>query len=86
MPVVVRTLVPTSTGSGTFGGTITGGNARGNAPAQTFSYAFDVPKGKQDLDVGVTLASDPKDLLEGILIDPNDEVQSITTNQTVGSA
>ncbi len=80
VPMIVRTLVPIG---GTFGGTITGGNARGGAPAQTFSFAFNVPSGKRDLDVGVRLASDPTDLLEGILIDPNDQVQSINSNRAV---
>ena len=82
VPVIVRSVVPTSsgTGSGSFTGTVSGGNARGFSPAQTFSYAFDVPTGKHDLDVSVTLAKDPGDLLEGILIDPNGETPSISTN------
>jgi hypothetical protein len=81
VPVVVRALVPTK-GSGGFAGSITGGNARGNAPAETFSYAFDVPKGKRDLDVAVTLGSDPRYLLEGVLVDPRGEVQSAISNET----
>ena len=83
VPVVVRALIPTSSGSGAFAGTITGGNARAFAPAQTLSYSFDVAKGKQDLDVGLTLADEPGDLLEGVLIDPNGEVQSANTNRLV---
>lgn len=78
--VVARTVVPTSGGHGSFGGLITGGNARGGSAAQSFSYAFDVPAGKRDLDVGVTLASDPNYLLEGVLVDPNDETQSVDSN------
>ncbi|MEO6703763.1 MAG: S8 family serine peptidase [Jatrophihabitantaceae bacterium] len=80
VPVVVRTIVPTSGGSGSFGGTITGGNARGGSAAQTFTYAFDVPSGKRDLSVGVTLASDPHYTLEGVLVDPNDETQAVDSN------
>ncbi len=81
VPVIVRALVPTSaSGTGTFAGTISGGNARSYAPAQTFSYAFDVPRGQRDLDVSVTLADDPGDLLEGILVAPNGETPSISTN------
>jgi Subtilase family len=79
IPVIMRAIVPTSHGTGIFTGTITGGNARG-APAQTFSYAFDVPSNQNDLDVSVTLANDPGDLLEGFLIDPSDETPSIGTN------
>ena len=80
VPVIVRALVPTGSGTGKFTGTISGGNARSYSPAQTFSYAFDVPKGKNDLDVSVTLAKDPGDLLEGVLVDPNGETPSISTN------
>jgi len=80
IPVIMRAVVPTRSGSGQFAGTITGGNARGGAPAQTFSYAFDVPRGKKDLDVSVTLANDPGDLIEGILVDPRGETPSVTSN------
>jgi hypothetical protein len=80
VPVIVRALVPTGSGTGRFTGTISGGNARSFSPAQTFSYAFDVPQGKKDLDVAVTLARDPGDLLEGVLVDPNGETPSISTN------
>ena len=75
VPVILRALVPTSTGSGQFAGTITGGNARSPFPGQQFSYAFDVPRGKRDLDVAVQLHS-AGDVLFGALIDPNGEVQS----------
>jgi hypothetical protein len=80
VPVIVRAVVPTTSGNGAFAGTISGGNARGASPAQTFSYAFDVPTGKRDLDVSVTLAKDPGDLLEGVLVDPDGETPSISTN------
>jgi hypothetical protein len=80
VPVVVRAVVPTAGGNGAFTGTISGGNARSASPAQTFSYAFDVPRGKRDLDVSVTLAKDPGDLLEGVLVDPDGETPSISTN------
>lgn len=79
VPIVVRALVATSAG-GRFAGVITGGNARSYAPAQTFSYAFDVPAHEHSLTVGVTV--DPAYLLEGVLVDPNGEVPSINSNQT----
>lgn len=83
VPLIVRALVPTSpTGTGVFAGTISGGNARSYGPAQSFSFAFDVPAHQRDLDVSVTLADDPGDLLEGILVDPNGETPSISTNAT----
>ncbi|HJQ02344.1 MAG TPA: S8 family serine peptidase [Jatrophihabitans sp.] len=80
VPVVIRSIVPITNGTGTFNGTITGGNARAGAAAQVFTYAFDVPAGKRDVSVGVQLASDPKYTLEGVLVDPNDETQAIDSN------
>ena len=81
VPVVVRSVLAGSARA--FGGTITGGNARGNSPAQTFSYAIDVPSGQRDLDVAVKLARQPLDRLVGVLIDPNDEAQSTASNETL---
>lgn len=80
VPVVVRTVVPTGYGTGMFSGSITGGNARAGSAAQVFTYAFDVPAGKRDVSVGVNLSSDPNYQLEGVLVDPNDETQSIGSN------
>jgi hypothetical protein len=80
VPVIVRTVVPTTGAGGLFGGTITGGNARAFSPAQTFSFAFDVPKGKKNLGVDVALLKDPGDLLETVLVDPNGETPSISSN------
>jgi hypothetical protein len=80
VPVIMRTVVPTPGGHGTFSGTITGGNARAGSAAQVFTYAFDVPKGRRDVSVGVKLASNPHYLLEGVLVDPHDETQAIDSN------
>ncbi|MFJ6621875.1 S8 family serine peptidase [Kitasatospora sp. NPDC091335] len=71
VPVVLRSLVPVNQGTGTFTGTVTGGNARNASPTQSFSYAFDVPKGRQDLRVGLTVGKDSKLLMQGALISPN---------------
>jgi hypothetical protein len=87
VPLIMRAVIPTSShGTGHFAGTITGGNARAYSPAQTFSYAFDVPKGQSDLAVATNLANDPADLLEGVLVDPNGEVQSVNSNQTLSKS
>ncbi len=80
VPVVVRTVVPISSDIGTFAGAITGGNARAGSAAQVSTYAFDVPKGLQDLRVDVRLATNPLYELEGVLVDPNDEPQAIDSN------
>ncbi|GAA3523944.1 hypothetical protein GCM10022222_02780 [Amycolatopsis ultiminotia] len=76
---VLRALIPTKNGSGTFGGTITGGNARAVSPAQTFSYEFDVPRGKRDLDVAARLR-DAGTLVDGVLVDPNGELADVNSN------
>jgi hypothetical protein len=79
LSAVLRSLIPTKNGSGGFGGTITGGNARAVSPAQTFSYEFDVPKGKKDLDVALKL-QDPGTLVDGVLVDPNGELADVNSN------
>ena len=71
VPVTLRALVDTSSGSGGFTGTITGGNARQAAQAQTSTYAFDVPSGKKDLQVGLALAKDSDVAVQGVLISPD---------------
>ncbi len=86
VPVVQRAVVPVSGGTGSFKGTITGGNARAGSAAQVFTYAFDVPAGTPDLGAGVTLADDAGIQLEGVLVDPNSETQSIGTNAYLNAA
>ncbi|SHF99962.1 Subtilase family protein [Jatrophihabitans endophyticus] len=85
IPVILRAVIPTSSGKGSFNGTITGGNARAGSAAQSLTYAFDVPSGRKDVSVGVTLRSDPNYELEGVLVDPNDETQSIGSNVYTGA-
>jgi len=80
---ILRALVPTRSGTGHFSGTITGGNARGVSPAQTFTYAFDVPRGRHDLDVSLVLSKDAGDLVDGVLIDPNGELSDVTSNASL---
>ncbi|MGA5822313.1 S8 family serine peptidase [Kitasatospora sp. NPDC094028] len=71
VPVILRSTVPVKDGKGTFTGTITGGNGRGQSPTQSFTYGFDVPKGQKDLRVGLTVAKDANLLMQGALISPN---------------
>lgn len=79
MSAVLRSLIPTP---GQFSGTITGGNARPQSPAQTFSYEFDVPHGKRDLDVAVNL-TDPNTLVDAVLVDPNGELADVNSNASL---
>ncbi|MGK4579957.1 S8 family serine peptidase [Kitasatospora sp. HPMI-4] len=80
VPVILRTLVDLNGTTGSFTGTITGGNAREASPAQSFTYAFDVPKGHRDLRVGLTLGKDPNVLLQGVLISPNGTPIDVESN------
>ncbi len=82
VPVVLRPVIPVSGGKGTFTGTISGGNARALAPTETNTYSFNVPRGQQDLNVGVHLNSDPNVLIEGALIDPDGETVDVDSNAT----
>jgi hypothetical protein len=84
--VVRRTLLDLSPGHAIFGGRITGGNARPSAPAQTFGYEFDVPRGKRDLDVALQLRRSRNIIVETVLIDPNGEVADVASNLSVNEA
>lgn len=81
LSAVLRSVIPTPGG---FAGTITGGNARAVSPAQTFSYSFDVPRGKKDLDIGLSL-SDPGSLVDIVLVDPNGELADVNSNVWLSS-
>ncbi|GAA2235971.1 MULTISPECIES: S8 family serine peptidase [Kitasatospora] len=80
VPVILRSLVDLNGTGGRFTGTITGGNARSYSPAQSFTYAFDVPKGHRDLRVGLALGGDPNVLLQGVLISPNGTPVDVESN------
>jgi len=79
---ILRALIDT-TGDGAYTGVITGGNARAVSPAQTFSYAFDVPSNKKDLDVSLKLSNDPNEVVDLVLIDPNGELADVGSNLTL---
>jgi len=85
VPVTLRTLVDTSGGSGTFTGTIVGGNARQAAQAQTDTYAFDVPKGKKDIQVGLSVSQDPNVAIQGVLISPDNTPIDSESNYTLNA-
>jgi hypothetical protein len=79
---VVRTLIDTSSGSGTFSGDVTGGNARAVTPGETFSYEFDVTKPRRDLDVSLQFAQNPGTPIDAVLLDPNGELADVVSNLT----
>jgi len=83
VPLTLRAVVPPR--ATTFTGVITGGNGRGN-PAQSNAYYVDVPAGKKDLGISVTLADDPDDAIVGVLTAPDGQVYSFQSNLFVDAA
>jgi hypothetical protein len=79
---VVRTLIDTSSGTGTFTGVVTGGNARAVTPGETFTYGFNVPANQSDLDVALKFNHNPESIMDVVLIDPNGELADVVTNLT----
>jgi hypothetical protein len=77
VPMVLRSLIGTD---GVFSGVLTGGNGRGGAPAQTNTFQFDVPKGKRDVAVHVSLQGSVNQVVFGLLVSPDGQVVSQATN------
>ncbi|HEX3589696.1 MAG TPA: S8 family serine peptidase [Pseudonocardiaceae bacterium] len=77
VPLVLRSLVGQS---GDFAGVLTGGNGRPGAAAQTNTFKVDVPKGKRDLDVNVTLQGSSNQAVLGYLVSPDGQILSQATN------
>jgi hypothetical protein len=78
IPISLRTLIPMKHGSGSFSGTLVGGNGRlATGPTQT--YAFDVPPGVDNMALNLQV-SDPLYLLEGLLVAPNGMQLSVGMN------
>lgn len=85
VPIVLRSLVSLTSGRGSFGGAITGGNGNG-FPAREDTFAFDVPSGAPALDVKWTLASDPNTLVLATLTGPDGQAlgQQIPVTSSTG--
>ena len=82
IPVVVRTLVPTSAAGGSFQGVLTGGNGRAGTEAQTNTYQFAVPAKAPALSASVTLADDPGDAFTAFLVSPSGRTDAYSSNDT----
>jgi subtilisin family serine protease len=80
---IVRTVIDTSSGVGTFAGHVTGGNGRPATPGETFSYEFQVPADQHDLNVSLVFPFSPNSVVDLVLIDPNGEVADVVSNQTI---
>jgi hypothetical protein len=84
MPVSIRTLIPTSAGTNTFRGVLTGGNGRG-FDAQSHKYFLNIPAGKKAVSVTVKLSRPqyPNEVLVGFLVGPNEHTLSAKSNLIV---
>jgi hypothetical protein len=81
IPVTIRTLVPTGTNGATFHGVLAGGNGR-DVNAVTNTFQFNVPSGKNDLDVSLNY----KNLHDGVIAylqDPEGNTVASSSNVTL---
>ena len=91
VPLTIRSVVPPR--ATTFTGNITGGNGRAFfGPAQTNDYFIQVPSGKSDLSIGVTLGlshppntTDLTGFVQAILEGPNGQVYALDSNFNDGN-
>ncbi len=83
IPISLRSLVPLAGGAGSFRTTVTGGNGRGGAPADTKFYQFDVPAGQQALDVQTAITAGAVDDYNLFLVDPSGETVGHASNQLI---
>ncbi|HEX4722920.1 MAG TPA: S8 family serine peptidase [Pseudonocardiaceae bacterium] len=79
VPLVLRSLVPND-GHGTFAGVLQGGNGRGGGPAQTNTFRFDIPSGKKNVAVSVSLQGATNNNVTGYLVSPDGQIVSQSTN------
>jgi subtilisin family serine protease len=81
IPVTVRSVVPLGAHGGTFATTLSGTNGRDTFGGETRTFQFDVPSGRDALNVAIQLR-DPGYDVTALLVDPDGEpldVQSTTS-------
>jgi hypothetical protein len=78
IPVTLRSLIPA--GHAKFTGILTGGNGRGATTGQENYYQIDVPSGTPELNATVALKNDANNPFTALLVSPNGETQSMSSN------
>ncbi|MBV9048438.1 MAG: S8 family serine peptidase [Solirubrobacterales bacterium] len=82
-PVALRSLIPNRPTS--FQQTLTGGNGRQANTGQTFYYQLNVPAGRPELNVAVTLANNPNNPFTMFLISPSGQALGQGANELPNS-
>lgn len=81
VPVTLRSMV-NAAGNGAFGGTLTGGNGRGDLPGngQINYYEFNVGAGSPNVSASVDLTNDGARQINAYLVDPEGEIAGFGSN------
>jgi hypothetical protein len=81
VPITLRSVIPIENGTGTFTGTVVGGNGRNFVPAQTLFYNVYVPAHQPALDVQLALGNGAEDPFTAYLIAPDGQNPARASDQ-----
>jgi hypothetical protein len=81
IPLTLRSLIPLTNGGGSFSTSVTGGNGRGGAPAETRYFQVDVPAGQKELGVTTHVPLRATDAYTTFLVAPDGQALAVASNQ-----
>ena len=85
VPVVSRSLVPLKSGSGSYSGTLTGGDGDGGI-AQEQTFAFNIPNGTPTVHVTFNMPNNPNTGVLGFLVSPSGQALGQSSTETASGA